>query len=200
MEPILTNKIKPTPNDNLGLNTTKYVNSDWGFDDLEYRVDLYPLINAKIEYLKEIVGLYYSNYNIVGKTQFDFFMNLQNAYNIKAMTLEKYLSVYNDIQPDYFNPDLKTVYNVKTSVKGNIRNDEMVITNNTDDYPTTASVSESENLQTGDVTVKDNTKFGRGIENTQDRLNKFISENKTLEEIFIDIFKDCFIIMDVITW
>jgi len=188
---------RQTPDDDTALLTIRLRDCFYDFKDLIISPELYPNISAIKTRLVELANHHYNDYEIVGRTEYDFLNMLQSAFNIKADTLEKYLMIYSEILPDLNAGDEITEYD--TNLNNNVANrtDEMPL-NVPISQPTSLGDGTSNTKQTGTVTIKNKNRFGRGIEPTQDRINRFLNEHQTIEKVFIDMFRDCFITIGVI--
>lgn len=178
---------------------------DFKFDKLEFPERCVLLSQYKVE-LSEFANRWYANYEIVGETYMDFFENLQLKLDIRADSIERILEAYaRNIDEFNIGNESVTTYDVHHDSENDASTGsefvDVPIDDTEHDKPTTRDRSESESTgashQTGTVTVTaDNTTGQIRI----DLLNKFVDKHRTVQEIFIDIFINCFTLREVLTW
>ena len=173
--------------------TTRLYDSEYDFDDLDF--DGYPLLEACKERLVKVANDYYGPFEIVGITEYDFLVYLQSEFNLGAGTLEKYLTVYEDIVPDYEYNEVTTYQNDTTSNSSTL--DDEIPLDADDGSPTRSGNASSVANQSGSTSRSG--RFGAGLENTSERLDKFLKLNKTIEQLFVDMFRKCFVYSMAIT-
>lgn len=182
-------RIYQTPDDDTALETIKLRDSEYDFNDLDF--DGFPRLKTRQKRLCEVANRYYSDYEVVGVTEFDFSVSLQSVFDLGAGTLESYLSVYDNIVPDYESPDEVTTYETTNTSEASTADDEMPL-DEEDGSMTRTGRTAGTVTQVGSTTVRSG-RFGRGIENTSERLDKFLRLNKTIERLFVGLFRNCFL-------
>lgn len=178
---------------------------EFRFNRLEFPSRCIYLNQNKVE-LCELAEMHYRNYEIVGDTYVDFFEGLQLKLLMNADRLEKIMTAYaNDDLMNLGNKEV-TTYNVNntnellnsTSVNEFI---DIPVDNTNLDKPTTrdksSATSKNKSGQTGTVTVTNDNVTGT---NKFDLITKFKDKYKSIHEMFIDIFLDCFTLREVLTW
>lgn len=179
---------------------------DFKFDKLVFPVRC-PILLASKSTLTELANRYYGEYEIVGDTYVDFFEQLQLKLDMRADTLERIMTAYAR-EEDVLKIGNKTVtdYNV-TNVNELLNSSSM---NELIDVPAdnvahdkatvrdkSSATSKNQSDQTGDITVTSENVTGQTM---FDQLNKFITKHRGVHEIFIEAFKECFTIREVLTW
>lgn len=169
--------------------------------------DRCPFLNSNKATLTELADRFYKHYEIVGDTYVDFFEHLQLKLDMRADTLERILTAYARDE-DVLKIGNKTItdYNV-TNVNELLNSSSM---NELIDVPAdnvahdkatvrdkSSATSKNQSDQTGDITVTSENVTGQPM---FDQLNKFIAKHRGVHEIFIETFKDCFTIREVLTW
>lgn len=169
--------------------------------------DRCPFLNSSKATLTELADRFYKHYEIVGDTYVDFFEHLQLKLDMRADTLERILTAYAR-EEDVLRIGNKTItdYNV-TNVNELLNSSSMnelidvPADNVAHDKPTvrdkSSATSKNQSDQTGDITVTSENVTGQPM---FDQLNKFIAKHRGVHEIFIETFKDCFTVREVLTW
>lgn len=157
--------------------------------------------------------LYYSDWEIVGKTYGDWFKQLSKSFMLNADTMEKMLAVYDeDIAKPLQSRTIKRTYDITDTNNGTTSNDgdstskdyELPI-NDTPAQEIARTVGTSGNTSTVDLT---NKHTGSETEEWSDvgvapnyvLLNGFLDNNRTSKEVFISYFKDNFTLAEGLTW
>lgn len=210
--------------DDLPYNTQWFrkVPDGFGFKALTYPSDR-PLTYALKDKLNDFATDYYRNFEIVGTTYADFQTNLQVALLENIDTFEKMMAVYDDdIAKPLQSRTIKRIYDIKdsgsASQSGTSSGSVVSSIENTDyDIPidngtaqaTNKSVGSGNNTTSGNSSstgTNTNTKTGTETEEWSDvgvapnytLLNGFLDNNRTYYNVFVNFFKDCFTLQEVI--
>ena len=194
----------------------------FGFKALTYPEDR-PLTYALKDKLNDFATDYYRNWEIVGTTYADFQINLQVNLLENVDTFEKMLEVYNDdIAKPLQSRTIKRTYDVtdkgessgqssqSSNVTSNVENTEYDIPiDNGTAQATSKSIGSGTNGTTGSGTssgTNTNTKTGTETEEWSDvgvapnytLLNGFLDNNRSYYNVFVNFFKDCFTLQEVL--
>lgn len=194
----------------------------FGFKALTYPEDR-PLTYALKDRLNDFATDYYRNWEIVGTTYADFQTNLQVSLLENIDTFEKMLEVYNDdIAKPLQSRTIKRTYDLtdkgessgsssqSSNVNSNVENTEYDIPiDNGTGQATSKSVGSGKNETTGSGTssgTNTNTKTGTETEEWSDvgvapnytLLNGFLDNNRSYYNVFVNFFKDCFTLAEVL--
>lgn len=218
------NDIIPIEGDDLPIHTLAYrdVPEPFRFKNLKYDPDEHPEIDAKFGDLIDAADRFFANYEVVGITLQDFFDGLQSSFERNKDTLERVLKVYDD---DIANPILgrtrKVTYDVTDEVSSstNVSSNEEHEDKQTDinvplDDPANEQASFRSTVKGGSGssgnsgTTGSNKKTGTeteelsdlGVRPNYESLNGFIDNNRSYQTIFINFFKDNFMICESWKW
>lgn len=178
---------------------------EFRFNRLEFPARCIYLNQNKVE-LCELAEMYYRNYEIVGDTYVDFFEGLQLKLLMNADRLEKIMTAYaNDDLLNLGNEEVTTydVHNTNELLNSTSVNEfiDIPVDNTNLDKPTardrSSATSKNQSGQTGSITVSNDNVTGTI---KFDLINKFIDKYKSIHEMFIDMFLDCFTLREVLTW
>lgn len=210
----------PIIGDDLPINTIAYRNlpDGFGFDALTYPADA-PLTYELKDKLNDFAKRYYRNWEINGITIADWQIDLQLALNENIDTMEKMLAVYtDDIAKPTQSRTIKRIYDIDdtTDVNASDSNTGTVASTieNTDydlpiDNPTGQAVAKSNSSGTTTNNLKTTstgkTTYGHKGTETEEwsdvgvapnyiLLNGFLDNNRTYYNVFVNFFKDCFML------
>lgn len=199
---------EPIVGDDKPFHTIFYrdVPTGFRFSDLVFDATEHPEINEKFEDMCKCADLFYSNFEIVGITIADFFDGLQDSLNRNKDTLERVLKVYED---DIANPVLGRTRTVTYDVtddssvasRGTITDINVPLDDPQNDEASsrqkTLSNGQGQNKRTGTETEE---LSDLGVRPNYESLNGFIDNNRPYQQIFINFFKDNFMISEAWTW
>ena len=221
MEPL--SNFKPIIGDDLGYFSTKYSNvpRSLGFHGLSWPEDK-PLSYAVKDKLIDFAERFYRDFEIIGKTYYDFSLNLQNDLDLNIDTLEKMLEVYNDdIAKPTQSRTIRRTYDTSDDTTGSTTSEDSSSINNdsvTTDYDipldngTAQGVSKQESGSTTGAhssnTVNNNQSMKKtgteteewsdvGVAPNYELLNGFLDNNRTMYAVFVDFFRNDFTLMEV---
>lgn len=200
--------ITPIPGDDLPYHTIAYRNvaEPYRFKNLPIDATTHPLSYAAWASLWGAADLFYANYEIVGITINDFFDGLKSSWERNADTLERVLAVYDD---DIANPVLgrtKTItYNVvddsSVSDGGSLTEVDVPVDDPGNDQATRRTKSQSAGQGQVKKTGTETEELSDlGVRPNYESLNGFIDNNRPYQMIFIDFFKDNFMMTEGWTW
>ena len=222
MKPL--SNFKPIIGDNLGYNTTQYKNvpRSLGFHGLSWPEDK-PLSLAVKDKLIDFAERFYRDFEIVGKTYVDFSLNLQVDLDLNIDTLEKMLEVYNDdIAKPTQSRTIRRIYDTSDDTTGSTTSEDSSSINNdseTTDYDipldngTAQGVSKQESGSTTGAhstnTVNNNQSMKKtgteteewsdvGVAPNYELLNGFLDNNRTMDAVFVDFFRNDFTLQEVL--
>lgn len=202
------NDISPMTGDDLPIHTLAYrdVPQPFRFKNLVYDAEEHPLIDGVFDKLIEAADRFYANYEVVGITLQDFFDGLQSSFERNRDTLERVLKVYDD---DIANPVLGRTRTVTYDVTddssvasgGTVTDINVPLDDPSNDQASsrqkTASNGQGQNKRTGTETEE---LSDLGVRPNYESLNGFIDNNRPYQEIFINFFKDNFMICESWKW
>lgn len=187
---------QPIKGDDLPFYTDFYRNVPDGFrlSNLTLHTDT-PLTTAVWPVLYPQLERYFRNFEIVGKTYADFFEFLKTALDTGADTLERHLEVY---QSDICKPILgrteKITYNDNVATSGESQEIGVPADATDSDKPDSKSKSNNTNSHTGTVQTD---LSDLGVRPNYETINGFLDANRTILMTAVNIFKGCFIQMEV---
>lgn len=184
--------------DGYDENTIKYGKLDPFFkiDNVNPNADC-PLTIAKWPELQSIFNKYYENMEINGDTEYDFYCGMLMSYQTNADTLERLLQVYDsDIAKPILGRTEKHTYDLTNST---VSDSLMSSTDVPRDDPSTdkansrsKSTGTGNTAQTGTETIE---LSDLGVRPNYESLNGFLDQNRTYVKVFLDFFKEDFIIL-----
>lgn len=178
----------------------KDIDEQFKFDNLDftYVQNNCPLLNSRLDILKQMFPIHFNDYEIGSESEYGFFLQLQDALVTNADTMERQLEVYDD---DIAKPILgrteKVTYDVtnKRDETGNNNESFVELPVDNPDYDkdstrTKANVTTERNdAQTGTVTTE---LSDLGVRPNYDSLNGFLDNNRTFVKFFYMCFEGCF--------
>ena len=193
--------------DDLPYNTQWYrkVPEGFGFDALNYPTDR-PLTYALKDKLNEFANSYYRNWEIVGTTYADFQTNLEVALLENIDTFEKMMAVYDDdIAKPLQSRTIIRTYDIEDTNSGVTSSN---VANTNYDLPIDNPDGQAVDKSTGDgTTTASNTYKHKGSEKEDwsdvgvapnyTLLNGFLDNNRSYYNVFVNFFKDCFTLVEV---
>ena len=198
-------RFEPIEGDDYPYNTRVYRRLNPGFKigAIQPSITRYPFIHAKWTELCERFDSHYGNYEIVGKTEYDFFINISNDFYENADTLEKYLKIYDsdmmDVTPG---SKIKTTYDMHNTgtVEGQSEGADIDIPmdNPTNENPSSKSKnlnnSTSANSQTGTTLVESSL---AGSMTAQQLVKDYMDNFHPYIKIWLNFFTNSFRIYEV---
>lgn len=173
-----------------------------------------PLTIAKWDELTAYAEMFYKHWEINGETIQDWFDNLILSYLRNADTLERFLEIYDTdlAKPKYGKTEITTYdihndtsqsgaqHNVQDSAHVDVATDNVAddtpsqrdsnIGDGTTSGSQTGAQTGTQKLETQDIGDKDNFQV----------INDFLDNNRTLCNVFTNIFKDNFTLLEVLKW
>ena len=198
-------RFEPIEGDDYPYNTRVYRRLNPGFKigAIQPAIPRYPNIHAKWGELCERFDSHYGNWEIVGKTEYDFFINISNDFYENADTLERYLKMYDsemmEVTPG---SKIKTTYDVHnaTITEGQSEGADIDIPmdNPLDEKPTSKSKNqsngESTNAQTGTTLVESTL---AGSYTAQQLVKDYMDNFQPYIKIWLNFFTNSFRIYEV---
>lgn len=201
----MVDRFNPIDGDDYPLNTRVYRNVNNGFKlrAIRFSETSYPLTKAKWTELNERFDKHYGNFEIVGRTEYDFYLNLENTFFENIDIFERYLQYYNsDMAKPIAGSMIKTTYDLtnasESSGTSNGSNIDIPMDNPSNENPSSKTKASTNGLstatQTGTQTVENSLAGERfGVEILIEYTKKFQSYTK----LFISFFKDDFRLYEV---
>ena len=201
-------QVEPIPGDDLGYHTVRYQDVPIGFRIGDLTIDgaAYPRVAAVHERLTTTADKFYRHHEIVGETLADFKENLQDALDRNLDTIDRVLEVYDD---DIAKPILgrtRTVtYNVTDTTEsesdGDVRDINVPLDSPSNEDPSARTLSHAEGGGSVSRTGTETEELSDlGVRPNYESLNGFIDNNRSIDQIFINIFHECFMIREALKW
>lgn len=167
----------------------------WGIltDDL-------PLMQSKRDDFTKAFDIHYGRYEINADTYQDFLDLLKETLLINADTIERLLEVYDsDIaKPILGREEIRTLTTTEEGIAdASTENIDVPADNPLDDKPT----SKGRTGQTSNIVrdeIETTTLSDLGVKPNYETLNGFLDNNRTLYNVFNNLFKNCF--LTAIAW
>lgn len=186
--------------DGFAVNTVKYrnVQQPFRFDNVVCDVNKTPLTYTRWNELVTFFNDYYAMWEINAQTEYDFLCNIRVTYQMNADTFERLLVVYyDDIAMPLLGRTEDHTYDI-TDTTGN--GNTVTEYDNPKDDPTKDAPT-GRNVQNGTGTNK-RTGSERielsdlGVRPNYESLNGFLDNNRPYLKVFVDMFKNDFMILD----
>ena len=165
-------------------------------DAWEILTDDLPLMQSRKNGLITAFDLHYNRFEINADTYQDFLDLLKETLLLNADTMERLLEVYDSdvAKPILGREETRTLTTTEEGIAdANTESIDVPADNPLDDKPT----SKGRTGQTSNV-VRDETETtilsDLGVRPNYETLNGFLDANRTLYNVFNNLFKDCFII------
>lgn len=164
-----------------------------------------PLSLAVKDRLCDYAERFYRNYEILGISIADWFIDLQLALDENIDNFEKFLEVYDDdIAKPVLGREVTHEHDESESTSGSSATNDKIYDLPIDNggmQETTRNVGDGSS--SGSRTLKTTDKeymSDIGVTNNWEKLNGFLDYNPSMEKIFKDYFKDCFTMYDTMKW
>ena len=198
-------RFEPIEGDDYPYNTRIYrrLNPAFKIDAILPSIVKHPKIFEKWTELCERFNAHYGNYEIVGKTEYDFFVNIANDFYENADTLEKYLKIYEsdmmDVTPG---SKVKTTYDVHNAATTEGQSEgadiDIPMDNPSNENPSSKnknlSNSTSANAQTGTTLVESSL---AGSMTAQQMVKDYMDNFQPYIKIWLNFFRNSFRLYEV---
>lgn len=173
-----------------------------------------PLTSAKWDELTAYAEKFYKQWEINGETIQGWFDNLQLSYLRNADTFERFLEIYDTdlAKPKYGKTEI-TTYDIhndtsQSGIQHNVQDSahvDVATDNASDDTPSQRDSNTGDGTTSGSQTGAQTGTQKLETEDNGDKdnfqvINDFIDNNRTMNKVFTEIFRNNFTLMEVLKW